>query len=250
MIMSAPLIKLPAETVIQRLLVDIKPSVEIKPLFQILCNTISISPGFHALYWGKVIEDPSKCEMLCRESAFPIPFTITSALNNLKVEWTSTNERDREVWDSQSAQDAYPTSPQRQKSDFLLWKMSTQIPKCHYLPWHNWSYILTAPVVEMLSFSQLPSSLSTTIFTAIIEFISSRKGCSGALGAKTFQYGDGAEEGRFLIMVGWESIAAHEGARSGEGFAKLPGWVWEKVEMHHVRWERVLPGEDGGVAKL
>lgn len=72
----------------------------------------------------------------------------------------------------------------------------------------------------------------------------------GTLGAKTFQYGDDPEEGRFLIMVGWESVAAHEGAKSVEGFAKLPGWVWKIVEMHHVKWEKVSPGGDGGMAML
>lgn len=51
-------------------------------------------------------------------------------------------------------------------------------------------------------------------------------------------------------MVGWESVAAHDGAKSVEGFAKLPGWVWKIVEMHHVKWEKVSPGGDGGMAML
>lgn len=70
----------------------------------------------------------------------------------------------------------------------------------------------------------------------------------GSLGAKTFQYGDGPEGGRFLVMNGWESVEAHEEAKSVEGFAQLSGWVWKKVEMHHVKWEKVVPG--GEVAKL
>lgn len=77
----------------------------------------------------------------------------------------------------------------------------------------------------------------------MIEFIRSRKGCLGSLGAKTFQYGDGAEEGRFLVMNGWENVEAHEEAKSVTGFGLLPGRVWKKAEMHHVKWEKVVPEE-------
>lgn len=59
----------PTETVVQRLLIDINPSVNIALLVQKLCNTLSQSAGFYSLYWGKMIEDPSKCEILCREFA-------------------------------------------------------------------------------------------------------------------------------------------------------------------------------------
>lgn len=69
--MSTPSTK-PTKTVVQRLLVHINPSVDISLLIQKLCNTISVSPGFNDFYWGKTIEDPSKCEILCRESSLSI----------------------------------------------------------------------------------------------------------------------------------------------------------------------------------
>jgi len=56
---------------------------------------------------------------------------------------------------------------------------------------------------------------------------------------------DAKEQGMFLIMVGWESLEAHERGKSDEGFAKLPMWIWKKVEMHHVRWVRVGDGAEG-----
>lgn len=143
------------------------------------------------------------------------------------------------VWDSLEVQDMYPETPQRKKTDFLLWKMSVEIPKCHYLPLGEWESVLSAPVVEMLSFSKLPDSITPVAFQPLVEYIRATPGCVKVLAALTMQYGDGKDEKRFLIVVGWESVEAHEKGKKPEGFAKLPMPLWKKVEMHHVKWEKL-----------
>lgn len=99
----------------------------------------------------------------------------------------------------------------------------------------------------MLSFSNLPTSLPANIYDALLDFVRGAKGCLGVVSAKTTQHGDGDDEGRYLIMVGWESVEAHEQAKSAVGFAKLPLWVWRKVKVHHIRWEEITA--DGEIAK-
>jgi hypothetical protein len=103
--------------------------------------------------------------------------------------------------------------------------------------------------VEMLSFSSLPSTLPGETFTPLVEHIRAVPGCRVVLSAPTMRYPkegeDEKEQGMFLIMVGWESLEAHEMGKSDVGFAKLPMWIWKKVEMHHVRWVRVGDGAEG-----
>jgi hypothetical protein len=117
--------------------------------------------------------------------------------------------------------------------------MSTKIPKCHYLPLRPWLPVLSAPVVEMLSFSKLPDSIHPSVFTPLIEYIRGTEGCLNVIGAPTTQYGDGVDQKRFLITIAWESIEAHERGKKAEGFATIPDSLWKKAEVHHVKWEKV-----------
>jgi hypothetical protein len=119
--------------------------------------------------------------------------------------------------------------------------MSVTMPKCHYLPLGEWESVLDAPVVEMLSFSGLPDSNQPEVFDPLIGYIRATAGCVKVLAAPTTQFGDGKDESRFLIIVGWESIEAHEKGKNPEGFSKLPMTFWKGVEMHHIKWEKVTP---------
>jgi heme-degrading monooxygenase HmoA len=129
--------------------------------------------------------------------------------------------------------------------------MSVEIPKCHYLPLGEWESILSSsPLVEMLSFSSIPSSLPPSTFSPLVSYIKSTAGCVDVVAAPTMQYGDAEGDGRFLLMVGWESLEAHEKGKNPEGFKKLSTKLWKKVEMHHVRWEKVVPLVEGKKARL
>jgi quinol monooxygenase YgiN len=128
--------------------------------------------------------------------------------------------------------------------------MSTKNPRCHYLPLRPWESLLSSPVVEMLSFSKLPDSTDPSAFEPLMEYIRKVEGCLNVIGAPTTQYGDGKDEKRFLIMIGWESIEAHERGKKPEGFAKLSDALWKKAEVHHVKWEKVEGAEgDGDVVR-
>jgi hypothetical protein len=134
--------------------------------------------------------------------------------------------------------------------------MSKEIPKCHYLPFQPWESVLSAPVTEMLSFYGLADSTqldgATSVFGPLIEYIRGTEGCIGIIAAPTTQYGDGVDEKRYLIAIGWESVEAHEKGKKPEGFAKLPMALWKKVEMHHVKWEKVdgFPRRESASARL
>jgi hypothetical protein len=221
-----------SESVGQRLFISINPKTNINVQIQRLHDAVCTVEGFHGLYWGRFIENPSRCEILC--CAYR---TYNSPLPGPNLLLTDV------VWKSTEHQDKFPETPQRPITDGLFMKMSTNIPKCHYLPLRPWESVISAPVVEMLSFSRLADSIdlegASCIFNPLIEYIRGTEGCLKIQAGPTTQYGDGPDQKRFLITIGWESIEAHEKGKKPEGFATLPMDIWKKAEVHHVKWEKV-----------
>lgn len=168
---------------------------------------ISEVEGFESLYWGYNLKDSTKIELLCS-------------------------------WTSKQHQDAYPTTPQRKLTDPLLMSMSTTIPKCHYLSFTPSALILSSPVVEMLSLTDLPASTTASAFNPLLNFIRGTEGCLGAAAGEVTTYGDVQEGGMwFLVVVGWESKEANDRGAKSEEFKKLPK-LEGKVEKHHVKLEK------------
>jgi heme-degrading monooxygenase HmoA len=235
---------------IQRLLIHINPEISIEQSVQQLHDVASTVNGYAGTYWGRLVEDPTKCEILCcklipsaherRNKLQPIKnFIFVLKSPEQEYDFMIANKQEITVWKSLAHQDKFPETHQRHTTDRLFMQMSTRIPKCHYLPPQPWRTLLIAPVVEMLSFSKLQSTINPSVFKPLIEYIRGTDGCLNVMGAPTTQFGDGVDQKRFLIVVAWESVEAHERGKKAEGFATLPKELWLKAEVHHVRWNVV-----------
>ena len=96
--------------------------------------------------------------------------------------------------------------------------------------------IFDCPIVEFLTFSALPPVFLPSSLNPMITFISKTAGCIDATSVVTNDAKTKGEEGfrdQFLVIVGWESIAANEKAANSDGFRSLAKADGIKVAMHH-----------------
>lgn len=198
----------------ERLVIPLTPEAK----FQDLIEQFKNMPGFLGGYWGLSEEANNTLEVvLCK---WLRPGTCATKLTMKLAVWESLEK-------STSAAILELTKPiSHDPITGYHINFNPSIP----------STILTSPIVEMLTFHDLPADFTEEGLAGFLAMVSSTEGCLGIAKGPVIEEANGGHA--WLVMIGWESLEANVKGQKSEAFAKAPK-LHVKTEMHHVKFQAI-----------